>query len=55
MVVKIDMDGVIRDILTPMCDIYNNMCKETTQPQDINVYNVNEFFARMWDEFLLKP
>ena len=55
MIVKIDMDGVIRDILTPMCDIYNHLCKENVQPKDINVYNVNEFFVKMWDEFLFKP
>ena len=55
MIVKIDMDGVIRDILTPMCDIYNDLCKENVQPKDINVYNVNEFFVKMWDEFLFKP
>lgn len=55
MIVKIDMDGVIRDILTPMCDIYNDMCKENVQPHDINVYNVNEFFVKMQEEFLLEP
>lgn len=55
MIVKIDMDGVIRDILTPMCDIYNDLCKENVRPEDINVYNVNEFFVKMWDEFLFKP
>ena len=55
MIVKIDMDGVIRDILTPMCNIYNDLCKESVQPKDINVYNVNEFFVKMWNEFLFKP
>ena len=55
MIVKIDMDGVIRDILTPMCDIYNHMCKENIKPEDINIYDVNKFFVKMWDEYLFRP
>lgn len=55
MIVKIDMDGVIRDILTPMCGIYNSLCKENIQPSDIDVYDVNKFFHKMLDNFYLEP
>lgn len=55
MVIKIDMDGVIRDILTPICSIYNDLCKDNVVPQDIDVYNVNKFFVKMNDMFLLDP
>ena len=42
MVIKIDIDGVIRDLLRAMCEVFNNEFDEHVQPCDIKEYNVNE-------------
>lgn len=43
-IIKIDMDGVIRDILTPMCNLYNEAFKTNLKPEDITDYDVNVSF-----------
>lgn len=44
MTIKIDLDGVIRDILTPMCKIYNEIVSPDVPlaPSDITEYDVNK-------------
>ena len=32
---KIDVDGVLRDIITPMCELYNEKFDESIKPEDI--------------------
>lgn len=55
MVIKIDVDGVIRDILTPICDIYNNACGMSMTIDDIKEYDVNNIFTKLYDKFTMKP
>ena len=42
MVIKIDIDGVIRDLLRAMCEVFNNEFDGHVMPCDIREYNVNE-------------
>lgn len=52
MVIKIDIDGVIRDIITPMCELYNNLIEKNTNscvyghkyPTDVKYYDVEQSF-----------
>lgn len=46
MVLKIDMDGVIRDIIPVMLKIYNERFDENLVAEDIKGYNVNTTFAK---------
>ena len=55
MTVKIDVDGVIRDIVSTMCEIYNkefggNLCAE-----DIDDYDVNTNFPAIMEKTGRKP
>jgi len=42
MVIKIDVDGVIRDLLRAMCEVFNDEFDKHVYPCDIKEYNVNE-------------
>lgn len=55
MVIKIDIDGVIRDLLRAMCEVFNNEFDEHVQPCDIKEYNVNEepHFRKIKDKYPL--
>ena len=47
LIVKIDVDGVLRDIFTPMCELYNHKCLENISVSDIHSYNVDETFSKL--------
>ena len=47
MTVKIDVDGVIRDIITAMCRIYNKNFGGKLCPDDIDNYDINTNFAEI--------
>lgn len=47
MVIKIDMDGVIRDIFTPMLEIYLRIYKEKLTMEDIFDYDVDKVFTKV--------
>ena len=47
MIIKIDMDGVIRDIIPAMLDIYNTEYEGTLTANDITDYNVNKSFPNI--------
>jgi 5'(3')-deoxyribonucleotidase len=47
MTVKIDVDGVIRDIITAMCRIYNNKFGGKLCPDDIDDYDINTNFVEI--------
>ena len=49
MIIKIDVDGVIRDIFTVMCKIYNEEFKENITVSDIFDYNVDKVFTKVKD------
>lgn len=42
MTIKIDVDGVIRDLLRAMCNVYNNEFDTNVCPCDITEYDVNK-------------
>lgn len=42
--VKVDVDGVIRDIFTPMCNLYNSTFGVSINPDDVKDYNVEVSF-----------
>ena len=55
MIIKIDVDGVIRDIISAMCEIYNarfggNLCVE-----DIDDYDINTNFPKIMEEMRETP
>ena len=45
MVIKIDIDGVLRNILNTMCDIYNKEFCTNIKEDDVEVYYVDNFFT----------
>lgn len=47
MVVKIDVDGVIRDIFTKMCKVYNEIFGLELTPMDIFDYDVEKVFPKI--------
>lgn len=49
-VVKVDMDGVIRDMFTPMCRIYNERYGTSLTPSDITDYNVEKSFPLVMEK-----
>lgn len=49
--IKIDIDGVIRDIITPMCDIYNGIFNTNVKPEDINEYDIEKFFPYLKEKY----
>lgn len=50
MIIKIDMDGVIRNIIPTMLKIYNSEFNENLKETDITVYNVNTSFPKFISE-----
>ena len=55
MIIKIDVDGVIRDIVKPICDIYNNNFFENVKPEEIVDYNINNEFPLIEELMHKKP
>ena len=47
MIIKIDVDGVIRDIFTVMCKIYNEDFKENITVDNIFDYDVDKVFTKI--------
>ena len=46
---KIDVDGVLRDIITPMCKLYNEKFDENIKQEDILEYDVSTTFKKCDD------
>ena len=44
--IKIDCDGVLRDMLPTMCELYNHFFKENLTPDDVTNFNVNKIFTK---------
>lgn len=44
MIIKIDIDGVLRNILETICDIYNKDFCDVIEPKDVKIYDVDEAF-----------
>lgn len=55
MIIKVDVDGVIRDIITTMCSIYNDEFGENISPKDIRDYDVNKYFPLIKERIGMKP
>ena len=51
MIIKIDVDGVIRNINETMCKKYNDLFDENLTVNDIFDYDVEKVFKRIKDEF----
>ena len=49
--VKVDVDGVIRDIFTPMCDLYNSSFGVSINPDDVKDYDVEVSFPLIKEKF----
>ena len=45
-IIKIDIDGVLRDILTSMCELYNERFDCTIQVDDVIEYDVDKTFVK---------
>lgn len=45
-IIKIDVDGVLRDMLSVMCGIYNAVYNDNIQPCDVKNYNVEISFPK---------
>jgi 5'(3')-deoxyribonucleotidase len=50
MVLKIDVDGVIRNIISTMIELYNKQFEENLTVSDIKDYNVNVSFPKCLSE-----
>lgn len=50
-VVKIDVDGVIRDIFTPMLKMYNYIFNEHLSVDDITDYDVGKVFTKVKEHY----
>lgn len=50
-VIKIDMDGVVRDIFTPMLELYNKEFGTRLNVHDITSYDVNIVFPKIRKRF----
>lgn len=61
MTIMIDMDGVIRDIITPMCSLYNQEMTKCVnsfpqlRPEDVKAYDVGETFGLIKEYFGIEP
>ena len=47
MIIKIDIDGVIRNISETMCELYNTVFKENITEEDITDYDVDISFPKV--------
>jgi 5'(3')-deoxyribonucleotidase len=45
-IIKIDVDGVLRDMLSAMCGIYNAVYNDNIQPCDVKDYDVDVSFPK---------
>jgi 5'(3')-deoxyribonucleotidase len=45
-IIKIDVDGVLRDMLSTMCNLYNIEYKDNIQPSDVKNYDVDISFPK---------
>jgi 5'(3')-deoxyribonucleotidase len=52
-IIKIDIDGVLRNLSIGMCEVYNHEFDTNFTPDDINHYNVNKVFTKC-EEYLNK-
>ncbi len=55
MIVKIDVDGVIRDIISAMCKIYNERFDANLKVSDVDDYDVNLNFPEVYKNTGRKP
>lgn len=55
MIIKIDVDGVIRDIITAMCDIYNERFNCDLNPTDVTDYDINLNFPKIYRQTGKQP
>ena len=44
--IKIDCDGVLRDIVPSMCTLYNDYYNENLTPDDVTDFDVNKIFIK---------
>ena len=45
-IIKIDVDGVLRDMLSMMCELYNECYNENVKPEDVKDYDVDISFPK---------
>lgn len=50
MIIKIDVDGVIRNINETLCRLYNDLFNENLTPDDMFDYDVEKVFNRIQEE-----
>ena len=50
MVIKIDVDGVIRNINEKMCEMYNDLFDDNLTCDDMFDYNVEKVFAKLMEK-----
>lgn len=50
MIIKIDMDGVIRNINETMCKMYNDLFEENLTVEDMFDYDVEKVFWKIKEE-----
>lgn len=50
MIIKVDIDGVLRNILSPMCKLYNEQFKTKIKEENVNEYAVDKFFTKIKKE-----
>ena len=58
MIIKIDVDGVIRDLVGSMCDMYNEVVEDisdSVKPDDITDYDVDKSFPLISKSYGMKP
>jgi 5'(3')-deoxyribonucleotidase len=48
-IIKIDCDGVLRDMLPAMCSIYNDYYDDNLTPKDVTDYDVKKVFNKCPD------
>jgi 5'(3')-deoxyribonucleotidase len=53
--IKIDIDGVLRDILPSMCKAYNNAFKCNIRPEDVIEYELDKTFTKCMEEENITP
>lgn len=55
MVIKVDIDGVLRDLVSGICDVYNSTFDQDVKPTDITDYSINKFFPLVKEKFNMLP
>ena len=45
-IIKIDCDGVLRDLLFKMCEVYNNHYNTNLQPHEVTEFDVSKIFTK---------